>query len=304
MSSGFRSLCSIAILIMALCKMGSTQEVNPSVNSATIKSLDRQLPSCSELHHFLSGIDEPVDQPYMPLMRQEGIRRITLVIDAVLHHHKMSDIHITRRLYFRQYDDSSSQITDSDRLKNFADSEMERLIEQPLLVRAASMGFHRIDSGPKGKEGERGRAVVNIFDNALIGRGDPFFLRIPKSNNPDLSGAASSGDSQEVKRMVANANLPSGDLNQALPLAVSYSFDNSVIIETLLHAGADINAHDRFGLPLLDDPTASPCSLQTLLRDGANPTERDKRGETPLQRAKEQNRVGAIRIFEDALSKQ
>jgi hypothetical protein len=294
----------LTILIMASGAVGQTREASSDRPDAKAY-LASQIPPCSMLHQNLGLSINTIDKSYMQLMRQEGIRRITLAVEAIWHHNNISGAHITQRLYFRQYDDSSSQIADPDRLKSITASEMERLVDQEVINRASSTQFvHGIDGGGGAKEGQLGNAVVNVFDTALFPGFPLFFSHALKSKDADFLLAAHSGDSQEVERIIGGANVPPKDLKQALFSAVSYYFDNRVVIEMLLHAGAGVNAHDDFGVPVLLNAIVSPCNLEALLKNGANPDERDKGGKTALQRAKEQNQVEAVRILESASGKQ
>jgi len=83
----------------------------------------------------------------------------------------------------------------------------------------------------------------------------------------------------------------------------------SDIVRTLLHAGADVHAQNRFGDQPLHaaaignpnsprwNPVAQVATIDTLIEAGADPNAADKRGVTPLHKAVRTRSAEAVRTL-------
>lgn len=291
----------VAILITALRAVGQTQEVQPTNKSTAITYFATQIPSCSILQEGLNLkiLGDGIDRPYMVLMRKEGIKRIAFEITGAWHHGKTTNIRIVRKLYFSKYDDPSSQIIDSDRLKNIESNDVS-IFEEAILKKAALTsfirGFHR---GPR--EGEKGSALMELFDTGWLSEYAGFLSPMLTTADSDLFRASFYGDNDTVRLILEKKQTSENDLNQALFWAAGSRYANAIIIEALLKAGANINFHEGLlGTTPLMQALATPCNVQTLVQRGANLEERNTAGYTALQIAKDANRAGAKHILESA----
>lgn len=119
-----------------------------------------------------------------------------------------------------------------------------------------------------------------------------------------LHFAAEEGDLEEVKALVAmgyDINYFDEDLFRT-PLHCAAISGNTDVVEFLLSAGANVNAHseEHIGETPLGE-VASSCSYgiaEALINAGADPTIPGWMGITALDRASERKKPEGVRVYE------
>ena len=264
-----------------------------------------ELPLGSDLRQRLvagqSG--DMIEEPYMKAMRNARVKRALFEVAGVWTHDGLRSLRVVRRLYFNKYDGAYAQVTDSERTAEFRSSGLESLLDQVALQNAKTAGLFTLH-GLKGSSPWQVYGFQEFFDNPVL----------PKQRTPlsqfdgtqqrrpftELITASSIGDSQDVKRLLGQNTYSQKELNGALFQAVRCNYDNTAVIEALLHAGADVNARgyeDRTPLMMAID---KPLNLEAILRAGANLNQRDRYGHTAFKLAKRNSRSRAIEILRES----
>ena len=161
----------------------------------------------------------------------------------------------------------------------------------------------------RGAEARPGDGVMfdasPLFLAAMTGDRDNIRLLLAKGADPNrrmsiigmfptspLFGAVGFGDATVIQALLeGGADLHEKDQDSMTALHWAVVADHADAVKTLLAAGADVNAVDRFGYtPLLYAATIDYGDAETatmLLRAGANPNVKDKRGQTALSQSRE-----------------
>lgn len=289
--------CFASILLLV------AQPLTPQ--TVELRQLMDDLPLCSALRAELSrgAGGDGVDQPYMVKMRQVGVERALLILDASLRGTKPYNLHVAERSYFRQFDSPDSQITDEGALKTIETSglaaELESIARARVLVAPL---FRGPDRGSAAHFDRRVSSTVDFFGNPWLPQHPPV---LGWSGRPmPLTRAVVNGDAIETRAQLQSGKLKTKDLNRALSAAVLSQYDNSTVIKLLLDSGADVNA--RYGdraTPLMI-ATSHPCNLRPLLDRGADLTARDASGRTALDIARQMKEDVAVRLLLQASKKE
>src|SRR5215471_10399943 len=222
----------IASLLCGLVDLAQPQRLQPQETASpqAAEQLLNELPRCSILRDQLAlgPPDSGSLKTYMQAMRREGVRRIMFEVESVWHAHKARNLRITRKLYFANYDGPHSQITDAERVQEIESSEMERVVEQVVLERAASAGpLHCVDClRSLFKDGDLGYCPVELFDDGRFREVWPRIFPLPKPVS-GLIRAAASGDEVALKQILQSAPPSHAQLNMALIAAAASRYDNS-----------------------------------------------------------------------------
>lgn len=273
-----------------------------AVQAADQSAVLNELPSGSDLRQrFVAGQHgDMIERSYMKEMRDARVKRALFEVAGVWTRDGLKSLSVVRRLYFDKYDGAYAQVTDPGRSAEIKSNGLENLLDQVALQRAKAAGLFTLH-GLKGSPPWQVYGFQEFFDNGILPE-----KRTPLSQfdgtqqrHPftDLIMASSIGDIQGVKHLLDQNTYSHKELNGALFQAVRCDYDNSAIIEVLLHAGADINARgyeDRTPLMMAID---KPLNLEAVLRAGANLNQRDRYGNTAFKLAKQNSRLRAIEIL-------
>ena len=296
LSKTISQFSGIAVLALIAARSASAQLPPP------VQQLIYELPPCSVLRAELEGgtYGSRIDQPYMAMMRNQGVQRALFEVRKDLHGNRPEGIHIIGRLYFRQFDGPNSQIADVATLKaieagglaaNLDDLARHRVLVAPIIKGEVYFG-----------KGNQLASLVEFFADAWLLEPSVFLARSGSSNTP-LRERVLSEDVMGTRSVLQSGKFTKKQLDRALFDAVLTRHDNSAVIKLLLDAGADVNARTLDGTTPLMSAVARPCNLQELLAQGAELTAHDKWGTTALQRARDQKQRTAVRLLEEAAAK-
>jgi len=265
-------------------------------------SVLNELPLGSDLRQRLVAGQhgDRIESPYMKEMRNARVKRALFEVAGVWTHDGLKSLSVVRRLYFDKYDGPYAQVTDPARSAEIKSSGLENLLDQVALQRAKATGLFTLH-GLKGSPPWKVYGFQEFFDNGTLPEMwtplSQFIGAQQRHPFTDLIMASSMGDMQSVKHLLDQNTYSHKELNGALFEAVGCGYDNSAIIEALLHAGADVNARgyeDRTPLMMAID---KPLNLEAVLRAGANLNQRDRYGNTAFKLAKQNSRLRAIEIL-------
>lgn len=290
------SVCAFltgGVLLLAIIKPAMSQS---SPNA--VQHLLDELPTCSVLRAELQRGEHGSggEQPYMLKMRQLGVQRAIVELDADLHGNRPENIRIMKHLYFRAFDGPNAQINDPSVLTAIRDNGLQAELDESARERVSSAPVFR---GPDSHgTGEEASSFVEFFSDPEIP--DQKVLLFPSGRPKALTVAVVNGDAVGTRALLKSRSFSKRQLNRALFDAVLSRYDNTEVIDLLLHAGADVNARAAGGVTPLMNSVAHPCNLRPLLDAGADVRARDKWGRDALQLAREVKQVVAIRLLQQA----
>jgi hypothetical protein len=243
------------------------------------------------------------EEPYMKAMRNARVKRALFEVAGVWAHDGLKSLSVVRRLYFERYDGANAQITDPNRSGEIKSNGLESLLDQLALQRAKAGGLFTLH-GVKGSPPWQVYGFQEFFDNGTLPeRRTPLSqLYEGKRRHPftELIMGSSIGDLQGVQHLLEQNQYSREELNGALFQAVRCDYDNSAVIEALLHAGADINARGYDGRTPLMMSIDKPLNLEAILHAGPNLNQRDRYGNTAFKLAMQNRRSRAIEILREA----
>jgi hypothetical protein len=260
-------------------------------NGDEIDAIVQSLPKCSHFRLELEqgGRGTGIEEPYMSLLREHGIKRAIFQVTAPLRRgHVGVPLLVARRLYFRRYDGPDAEITKPDELKAIRDSGLERILDNAALEKAQHAPvFAGIEHAQKLLRASR--AVVGdieFLDLPFLPQSPPVLVPSGENDQPLLE-AALAGDVNGASSKAKHASKEV--LNKALFFAISRRQDNSDVIRFLISAGADVNGRMGAGKSTtLMWAIPNPCNLPVLLQNGADINGRDRKGRTALQVAEQE----------------
>jgi hypothetical protein len=296
----------IALLIMTLAATvcASRQadiQKPPAANQFPDQSVIKdELPLGSDLRQRLDAGQhgDGMDRPYMRAMREAHVKRALFEV-AGTWTKSLHSLTVVRRLYFGKYDGPSAQVTDSTKLAEIKRSGLEKLLEQVALERAKTTHLFSLH-GSKEPPPWRVYGFQEFFDDPILPeQRTPLF---PSDESqlrpfPELITAASIGDVLAIQDLLRENRHSQAELNGALFQAVRCEYDNSAVIEMLLHAGADVNGRGYDNRTPLMVAIDKPLNLQAILRAGANLNKRDRYGNTAFKLARQGNRARAMELL-------
>jgi ankyrin repeat protein len=191
---------------------------------------------------------------------------------------------VTRVMYFSEYDNPDSQITDPQRIKNFQSSGLEEKLQGVALQRGAhGMWFESPPAQHPSRWGPVPAGIqIDLFDEEWLPIFPPFYWNLDTSQSP-LVRAVAAGDRFETKKLLSQGKVDTSDLDDALRWAACGG-DASAVRE-LLAAGARVNAVDKSGYtPLMGAINNGRIANAKILIDArADVNARiPKNGDTPL----------------------
>jgi hypothetical protein len=260
-----------------------------------------KIPECSVLRSAIgksiSGRAE--DQSYMELMRQNGVERALFEVQAVLHADKPEQIHIVRRLYFRDSDAPNSQISDDSSFSRIQGSGLSARLDEIARTRVLSAPiYHGVD--PQLTPIKNVSSFVEFLASPIL---EEQPVRLTRSVRPNpLRDAVLHEDALTTRELLRSKKFSKDELGKALIYAVQSRYDNSAVIHALLNAGADVNVKAGFDMTPLMLAVDHPCNIPPLLNAKANLNARNKWGRTALQIAQQEKRPVSIRLLEEASS--
>jgi hypothetical protein len=231
------------------------------------------------------------------ILRPLGIARADFQVDASFKDGQIYDLRITRRLYFTAADGPAATLirvgTAVPALDQAALAEARRSALPDLVFDAPRQPYGVY-------------IVFSLFSDPQLGwRFPSYFQTLPQGPWSPLLLAARAGDTIGAKRLLAT-RPGKAVLNRALYFALYDPADNRNMVALLLRAGADANANFFPSSYLLPRPLMlaaeiSPCSIYPLLAAGARLEDRNIRGQTALDMAKNGGRAAAAAILEAAV---
>lgn len=240
-------------------------------------------------------------RPYSYLMKQQGVVRAFFEVDSVWRHDRPQDVHIVHRLYFRSYEGPDAQVVDERHLDEIRQSGLESLLDQTTLNR---MNSAHLFAGPEGIRHPEGKAMYTYLE---------FFEDPSREERPTLASpydkhakldplwhAAYIGDAIELTKLLRNQEFSRERLNAALFTAVRNNYDNTAVINLLLHAGGDIHARTEDGQTLLMVAIGIPVQVKALLKMGVNVNDRDRYGNTALKLAEQSHAQQCAQLLRQA----
>jgi len=264
-----------------------------------VQRLLQELTPCSTLYTELEEgqFGNGIDQSYMQTMRQYGVQRALLIVNAKRRNNKVDDPIVVRALYFNRYDGPNSQVTDPSKLAQIRQS-LQPALEEIARDRVENAPFfHGFERGYK--QTKQWSGYAEFFSNSWLPQQETRFFPQVQSD-VTLASTALTGDSIEVGRLLKSISVQRSQLNLALSDALLSRYDNSAVIELLVRAGADVNATGHDGTTPLMIAVDSPCNLRVLLANGAEIDARDKLGRTALKRAQDHKQLDSVRILQEA----
>jgi len=219
----------------------------PAQVQERLRSIAESLPSDSLLRRLLNDgtHGDGIHHPWMDEMRHEGVKSAKVQISLTWFFGPRS-LRVTRVMYFTEYDDPSSQVTDPLQIKFFQSNGLEQKLKEVALQR----GLHGtwIESPPAQHPMRLGPVAagtqVDLFDEEWLPTLPAFYWNLNTTQGV-LTRAVAAGDRFETKKILSERKFAASDLDEALRCAASE--ENPVIVRELLAAGARVNATSKPG---------------------------------------------------------
>ena len=279
-------LAAVALVAFSASHMSGQEPPKPGQEiEKRLREVVRQLPANSVLRRRIEAGDlgDGVALPFMDLLRHDEVRRAVVEVDFVWHR-GLHNLNVTRLMYFAAYEGSESQITDSERLGQFADDGLEGELKQAALVcasRGAWLESPEHQHPPK-KGWVRASTVVVLYDDPWLPVGPVMYQEEPSSWS-SLEDASLMGDRVALRQLLAQRSLKRRDLDEGLFWAARE--EDPLPMEWLLRAGAPATPHALFGAVW----ASQARNVRILLEAGVNPNSKDADGDTALSVALRNN---------------
>jgi ankyrin repeat protein len=224
----------------------AAKEISSQVQER-LRSIAETLPSDSLLRRMLnSGAHgDGIHHPWMDEMRYHGVKGAKVQISLTWFFGPRS-LRVTRVMYFTEYDDPDSQVTDPQKTKFFQSTGLEQRLKEVALQR----GLHgRWFESPLAQHPWRLGLVdagteVDLFDEEWLPILPEFYWNLDTAQGA-LTRAVASGDRFDTKNLLSERRFTTGDLDDALEWAASGM--NPTMVRDLLAAGAHVNATSKSG---------------------------------------------------------
>ncbi|HXR97684.1 MAG TPA: hypothetical protein VN709_07555 [Terriglobales bacterium] len=301
----FRALRCIAKSFLPLCVTPAliAQSLAGQMPPQVQRAMDR-IPACSLLHRPAGEMYTPNPvAPYMRDILRFGIKRAVVAIafarsdNAVL-----SRPRIVERVYFSRLDGPDGQIADAGKLAAIKNSGLQTELDWIAFSRL--LKSHELSFADRQPPGSAPMAMFFAQFFAMPSIGAPIEEQegiLPRPRLSAMQIAARLGDAAAIRRMTASSTSQA-TLNRVLAYAAGSDYDNTEVFESLVRAGADVNARDDDGDPVIVDAFHTPCNVLALIRLGARVTEHDRDGESVLQVAERLDFQQVVKIIRDAIA--
>lgn len=219
----------------------------PTQVQERLRSIAESLPSDSLLRRLLNDgtHGDGIRHPWMDEMRHEGVKSAKVEISLTWFFGPRS-LRVTRVMYFAEYDDPSSQVTDPLQIKFFQSHGLEQKLKEVALQR----GIHGtwFESPPAQHPMRLGPVAagtqVDLFDEEWLPTHPAFYWNLNTTQRA-LTRAVAGGDLFEIKELLSERRFSASELDEALGWAASGQ--NPAIVRDLLAAGARVNATSKSG---------------------------------------------------------
>jgi hypothetical protein len=225
-------------------------------------------------------------------MRRQGVKRARIRV-GVRRPNGAMEATILRAVYYSEYDTNCSEIRDPDKLLKIRASGLEEALGNYAIGETA---MSKVVCWESCANIPRFVSQVDVVDYMPL-------MQPPALVEDPISDDASQllGDEAGVEQFLASSKSTSADRRMAL-LASSSSTDDSCIVQSLLGAGADVNARGGTGnTPLMNAALFGYLSdMRALLLAGAKVNDRDIAGETALMTAAHMGFVDGVKMLVEA----
>lgn len=271
------------ILAMAFQLAQSPIEVS-SQSQKHLRELADALPADSTLRKALQNGDhgDGIHYSWMDEMKRGGVKFAKVEVHLTWFFGPRF-LKIARIMYFTNYDDPDSQVTDPERIKFFQTSGLEAKLKGVALKRGRR-GFWF--ESPPYQHPSRWWPVpaairIDLLDDEFLPV-LPHLYRNYDTSQTQLVRAGADGDLFETQKILSQGRLDTTELGQALVWAGAEGGANTV--RALLSAGANVDAQDHSGNTALMAAAAynNVRAVRVLLDAGADRTIKNKNGDTAL----------------------
>lgn len=228
---------------------------------------------------------------WMDQMRQEGLKR-ALVRTEFVWRGKPTGVKVSRIVYFSDYDSDCAQISDPGRLSRFSSSGLKAALDKLAVERTVAASWPLIHKRDRTK---RGIATIEFFDNEWLPPLPDSLVPAPKM--PLAFGEAVGLQDVEAARSLLQSGVNPSERDRALWVALDGN--NPCTVNAILKAGADVNMRDKDGAtPLIAAARhGSILNAKVLLTAGADVNAKDQKGETALSIAERLNNQQLIELL-------
>lgn len=245
------SALKVALLLaVSLQAPQGAREVSPQVQEY-LREVAKTLPPDSLLRQALSNGShgDGIHYPWMDEMRRAGVKCVKVEL-RLRWFFGPRFLKVTREMYFSEYDNQDSQITDPQRIKYFQSSGLEEKLRGVALQRGAhGMWFESPPHQHPAHWGPIPAGIrIDLFDEEWLPIFPPFYWNLDTSQS-SLVRAVAAGDRFQRKKLLSQGKLNSSDLNDALGWAACGR--DVAAVRELLAAGARVNAASKSGYTAL-----------------------------------------------------
>lgn len=246
-SSGLR-LAALLALILQLPQ--SPVEVSPQTQRH-LHEIMETLPSDSTLLRLLQNgaHGDGVHYSWMDEMRHQGVKCVRVEIHLTWFFGPRL-LKVARVMYFTDYDNPDSQVTDPERIKSFQSNGLEEKLKEVALKR----GHHGwwFEDPPHQHPSlwwpVPAAVQVDLLDDEFLPVFPPHYWNFDTSQGA-LVRAVAASDRFDIQKILSEGKLDTRDLGEALGWAASERDSNTV--QALLHAGANVNWTNKSGYTAL-----------------------------------------------------
>jgi hypothetical protein len=254
----------------------------------------QQRPTASNSKSALAeqSVSAAVSSNWEDEMRRQGVKRARIRV-GVRRPNGAMEATILRVVYYSEYDTNCSEIRDHDKLLKIRASGLEEALGNYAIGETA---MSKVVCSESCSNIPRFISQIDVMDYAPL-------VQPPAVVEDPISDDASQllGDETGVVQFLASSKPTSAERRMAL-LASSSSTDDSCIVQSLLGAGADVNARGGTGnTPLMNAALFGYLSdMRALLLAGAKVNDRDTAGETALMMAARMGFVDGVKMLVEA----
>jgi hypothetical protein len=231
-------------------------------------------------------------------MRAAGVKRASFELEFRWRD-VPTEIRVVRSLFFTEYDDPSSQITDPPELRHIAKGGLGKNLAE--LARAETLKSSWFFEHPHNDKGLRGIAYVELFDDEWLPGPHPLLQPLNTYALP-LEQAASVGDKLTVSHLLETEKPGPDALQDALFAAIRGWGEKTDIIRFLGRAGARFDILSSNGeTPLTYSARYDkPLTTRLLISLGANVNAKNYRHESALAIAKRNEYTDVVDVLKAA----